>query len=278
LRNLINFKVKHLFKSKNIGFGRNNSGSITVRHIGGGFKKIFRILDLRRNLFGERGLLIRIEFDPNRSAYIGLLFFSDIGLFSYILLPEGLKLGSIVNSYRKFLGVFGSQKFLGSSFRVYDIPISTSIFNVELEPGAGGKIARSAGTHIKIIRKFGRSAGTKEKSLSFVGLRFPSGKFVFVSSSCIATIGSVSNIFHQLEKLVIAGKSARLGIRPSVRGVAMNPVDHPHGGGEGKTSGGRPSVSLWGKITKGGRTTSLKKKNKRIKLISRINSFSKLYR
>lgn len=259
-------KIKRLLYGRTNHSGRNRSGVITVRHIGGTHKRVGRLIDTRRSLFGEQAVITRIEFDPNRGGYIGLLYYLGVGLFSYMLLPDGLKVGSVIGSYRVPQTPFVQSKFLGSSFMLQDIPLSVPIYNLEVRPGGGGQLVKAAGTFAKIVRKF-KHFGLK----GFVGVRLPSGKSIFLPRGCIASVGQTSNMWLKLSKLGIAGRSTRLGRRPSVRGVAMNPVDHPHGGGEGKTSGGRPSVSKWGWLTKGPKSGSKKRKIHKVELYKKIN-------
>ena len=210
--------------------GRNNSGKITTRHQGGGNKRRFRIIDFRRNKDGVPAKVAAIEYDPNRSARIALLHYAD-GEKRYILAPVGVGVGDKLMS--------GSDADIrpGNALPLRNIPVGTVIHAVELKPGAGAKMARSAGTSIQLVAKEGR----------FATLRLPSGEMRLVESICRATVGTVGNPEHELVALGKAGRARWLNKRPSVRGVAMNPVDHPLGGGEGKSSGGRPPVSPWGK-------------------------------
>jgi len=263
--------LSNLSSSISRGNGRSR-GFISVDHIDGGWcgSPRFRLLDLARKVVGEEGTVLRIEFDPNRGSYIALIFYSGLGLFSYILAPEGLRVGMAVCSFRGGSGVRFNPKIFdrpGCTFPLRSIPLSIPIHNVELRPGQGGKVARAAGVAASVVRRFDGSSGGRE---NFVGVRLPSGKLSFVNSSCRGTIGQVSHVSHQLESNHLAGKNSRLGFRPRVRGVAMNPVDHPHGGGEGKTSGGRPSVSRWGWLTKGGRTKSRKSRGREVAIMARI--------
>jgi len=195
--------------------------------------------------------LVDICYDPNRKAYLGLVNFIKVGLYIYILLPDGLKKGSLI-TFHTDLDLFRKSKCdifkIGDSRLLKVMPISAKLHNVEFKPGGGGQIARAAGTSAKIVRKFKFSV---QRKFGFVGLKLPSGKFKYLLDSCLATLGRVSNFEEKLVKKWKAGTNARLGVRPKVRGVAMNPVDHPHGGGEGKTSGGRISVSKWGLWKKG---------------------------
>jgi len=210
--------------------GRNAYGRITVRHKGGGVKRAYRLIDFKRDKDGIPAKVATIEYDPNRSARIALLTYAD-GEKRYILAPVGLKVGDGVMS--------GSAADIlpGNSLPLKDIPLGTMVHNVELRKGGGGQIARSAGTSAQLMAKEGR----------YAQLRLASGEVRMVLQECKATIGQVSNIEHENISLGKAGRSRWLGIRPTVRGVVMNPVDHPLGGGEGRSSGGRPACSPWGK-------------------------------
>jgi large subunit ribosomal protein L2 len=220
--------------------GRNNKGRITTRHQGGGNKNRYRLVDFRRNKDGVPARVAHIEYDPNRSARIALLHYVD-GEKRYILAPQGLEVGDMLMS--------GADAEIrpGNALPLRNIPVGTVIHAIELKPGAGAKMARSAGTSVQLMAKEGSSAT----------LRLPSGEMRLVQSACKGTVGVVGNPEHELRSLGKAGRSRWLNKRPSVRGVAMNPVDHPLGGGEGKSSGGRHPTSPWGK--KEGRT---RKKNK----------------
>ena len=222
--------------------GRNNNGRITSRHIGGGHKQKYRVIDFRRNKDDITATVDRIEYDPNRSAYIALLKYSD-GEKRYILAPKGLEPGMQVVS-----GTSVGIK-VGNCLPLDNIPVGTVVHNVEMKPGKGGQLARSAGTSVRLVAKEG----------IYATLRLRSGETRKVPAQCRATLGVVSNSEHNLEKIGKAGASRWRGIRPTVRGAAMNPVDHPHGGGEGRTSGGRHPVTPWGVSTKGHKT----RKNKR---------------
>ncbi|MCX7546156.1 50S ribosomal protein L2 [Marinicella gelatinilytica] len=222
--------------------GRNNKGRITTRHIGGGHKQKYRIIDFRRNKDDISATVERIEYDPNRNAYIALLKYSD-GERRYILAPKELEPGMQVVS-----GTSVGIK-VGNCLPLDNIPVGTIVHNVEMKPGKGGQLARSAGTSARLVAKEG----------IYATLRLRSGETRKVPAQCRATLGVVSNSEHNLEKIGKAGASRWRGIRPTVRGVAMNPVDHPHGGGEGRTSGGRHPVTPWGVSTKGHKT----RKNKR---------------
>ncbi len=227
--------------------GRNNKGRITARRRGGGHKRLYRIIDFKRNHHNVPATVERIEYDPNRSAFIALLQYED-GIKSYILAPQRLSVGDVVTSGEK------ADIKPGNAMPLANIPIGTIIHNVELKPGKGGQIARSAGTYVQLVGR--------DQSYSI--LRLNSGEQRMTRSECMATIGAVSNPDNKNIKLAKAGRSRWLGKRPSVRGVAMNPVDHPHGGGEGKTSGGRHPVTPWGKPTKGKKTRSNKSTDKLI--------------
>lgn len=222
--------------------GRNSEGRQTIRHHGGGHKRAYRKIDFKRNKIDIPSTVAALEYDPNRSARIALLHYKD-GEKRYILAPDGLKLGDKVEA--------GPQADIkaGNALPLDRIPLGTFVHNVELVHGRGGQMARSAGTYVQIMAKEGDT----------VQLRLPSGEVRIVRKECYGTIGQVGNLEHENIVLGKAGTSRWLGIRPSVRGVAMNPVDHPHGGGEGKTSGGRHPVTPWGQPTKGYKTR--RKKN-----------------
>ncbi|MFH1223734.1 MAG: 50S ribosomal protein L2 [Pseudomonadota bacterium] len=235
-------KVKSLLKTKTRKGGRNNQGRVTVRWIGGGHKQQYRVIDFKRNKENIPALVAAIEYDPNRSARIALLHYKD-GERRYIICPDGLKVGDSVMTSNTAEIKTGNCMQLGS------IPVGTLIHNVELKPGRGAQLARSAGSFAQILGKEG----------DYVQLRLRSGEIRKVLLVCKATIGQVGNLEHENISIGKAGRSRWKGIRPRVRGVAMNPIDHPHGGGEGRTSGGRPSSTPWGKPTKGYKT----RKNKR---------------
>lgn len=225
--------------------GRNNHGRITARRQGGGHKRLYRKIDFRRTKFDVPAVVERIEYDPNRTAFIALIKYED-GEQSYILAPQRLSVGDTVIASEK------ADVKPGNAMPLSSVPVGTIIHNVELKAGKGGQIARSAGTYVQLV---GRDMG-------YALLRLNSGEQRMVRSECMATVGAVSNPDHGNIKLGKAGRSRWMGKRPSVRGVAMNPVDHPHGGGEGRTSGGRHPVSPWGKPTKGKRTRSNKSTDK----------------
>lgn len=216
--------------------GRNNQGRITVRHRGGGHKRLYRIIDFKRDKFGIPAKVAAIEYDPNRSARIALLHYAD-GEKRYIIWPEGLKVGDTVMS-----GPDADIK-VGNALPLENIPVGTFVHNVELTPGKGGQLVRAAGMSAQILGREG----------DYIQLRLPSGEIRLVYKKCMATVGTVGLAEHELIELGKAGRARWLGIRPTVRGTAMNPVDHPHGGGEGKTFGKHP-VSPWGLPTKGYKT------------------------
>lgn len=245
---------RSLLVSKNKSGGRNANGRITVRHIGGGNRTKYRIIDYKRNKDGVPARVATIEYDPNRSANIALLHYAD-GEKRYILAPLGLSTGDTVVSGKD------ADIKVGNALPLENIPVGTQIHNIELQPGKGGQIARSAGNTAQLMAKEGR----------YATLRMPSGEMRLVLVGCKATIGQVGNDDHANIRVGKAGKSRHLGIRPGVRGVVMNPCDHPHGGGEGKSPIGMPSpVTPWGVPTLGYKTR--KKKNTTDKyIIKRIN-------
>ncbi len=225
--------------------GRNNHGHITMRRRGGGAKRRYRIVDFKRNKIGIPAVVVSIDYDPNRTCNLALLSYAD-GEKRYILAPNGLKVGD------EIISAADADIKVGNSKPLSEIPIGTLVHNVELNPGAGGQMARSAGSYVQVMAKEGDS----------VLLRLPSGELRKVKINCSATIGQVGNLDHEKVAIGKAGRSRHLGKRPKVRGVAMNPVDHPHGGGEGRTSGGRHPVSPWGTPTKGYKTRKNKRTNK----------------
>lgn len=236
---------KSLLVSFNKTAGRNSQGRITSRHRGGGVKRKYRIIDLKRDKDSIPAKVQAIEYDPYRTAYIALLSYAD-GEKRYIIQPNGLKVGDIVES-----GTDADIK-VGNALMLADIPVGTTVHNIEMTPGKGGQIARSAGSSAQLMAKEGK----------YAQLRLPSGEFRLVNQRCKATIGQVGNISHELITLGKAGKSRYLGNRPHVRGSAMNPVDHPHGGGEGRTPVGRPSpMTPWGKKALGLKTRKKSKKS-----------------
>ena len=226
--------------------GRNNAGRVTARYQGGGHKRTYRIIDFKRRKFDVSATVERIEYDPNRTAFIALLKYED-GEFAYILAPQRVAAGDTVIS-----GLSGVDVKPGNAMPLSAMPVGTIVHNVEMKPEKGGQIARSAGAYAQLV---GRDSG-------LAILRLNSGEQRLVPSSCLATVGAVSNADHSNINLGKAGRSRWLGRRPHVRGVVMNPVDHPHGGGEGRTSGGRHPVSPWGKPTKGKRTRQNKSTDK----------------
>jgi|TARA_B110000438_G_scaffold303767_1_gene367169 large subunit ribosomal protein L2 len=236
-----------LLETKKQKAGRNNQGRITTRHRGGGHKKHYRIIDFKRLKDGIEGKVETLEYDPNRSGNIALVLYSD-GERRYIISPEGLQVGDLVQSGPN------SPIKIGNTLSLKEIPLGTVVHCVELFPGKGAQMIRSAGSSAQILAVEGRH----------VTLRLRSGEVRRVLSDCRATIGSVSNSEHSLRSIGKAGAKRWMGIRPTVRGVAMNPVDHPHGGGEGKTSGGRHPVTPWGVPTKGYRTRNKTKSSNRM--------------
>jgi large subunit ribosomal protein L2 len=239
--------VKALTTSKRRISGRNNNGRITVRHRGGGHKRLYRLVDFRRNKDDILGRVERLDYDPNRTSFLALVLYAD-GERRYIIAPKGVKAGYELLS--------GSQSPIkvGNCLPIRNIPVGTIVHCVELKPGKGAQLARSAGASLQIIAKEGAHAT----------LRLRSGEMRKVLLECRATIGEVGNAEHNLRSLGKAGAVRWRGKRPTVRGVAMNPVDHPHGGGEGKTSGGRHPVSPWGQPTKGYKTRKNKRTTKMI--------------
>ena len=234
--------LSKLLDKKSKTGGRNNSGRITVRHHGGGHKQRYRIIDFKRDKHGVEGQIERIEYDPNRSGHIALVKYID-GERRYILAPKGIKIGSPIISGDDVPIKSGNASPLKS------IPVGTLIHNIELKPGKGGQLVRSAGGSAQLIAREG----------SYASIRLRSGEVRKIHVNCIATIGEVGHGEHNLRKLGKAGAKRWRGVRPSVRGVAMNPVDHPHGGGEGRSSGGRHPVSPWGTPTKGYKTRANKR-------------------
>ena len=233
---------KSLIKPLPSKAGRNHHGRITCRHRGGGHKHHYRIIDFKRNKFDIPAKVAAIEYDPNRSSRIALLYYVD-GEKRYIIAPLGLKVGDTVIS-----GIKADIK-VGNALPLDKIPLGTIIHNIEFKAGKGGQIARSAGSYAQLIAKEG----------GYVHVRMPSNDVHFIRKECYATIGQVGNTEHNSIVLGKAGRKRWMGIRPTVRGVAMNPVDHPMGGGEGKTSGGGHPVSPWGVLAKGGKTRKIRK-------------------
>jgi large subunit ribosomal protein L2 len=234
-----------LLEKKTRSGGRNNKGRITTRHVGGGHKQRYRVIDFKRNKDDIQAKVERVEYDPNRSANIALLLYAD-GERRYIIAPSGIKAGDEVMS-----GLHAPIK-AGNTLPLRNMPVGTVVHCVEMKPGKGAQIARSAGTSTQLVAREG----------GFATLRLRSGEMRKVPTECRATIGEVSNSEHSLKKLGKAGAKRWRGVRPTVRGVAMNPVDHPHGGGEGRTSGGRHPVSPWGVPAKGYKTRSNKRTDK----------------
>ncbi|MFK8027544.1 MAG: 50S ribosomal protein L2 [Gammaproteobacteria bacterium] len=234
--------VKGLVEKKSKSGGRNNVGRITTRHRGGGHKQRYRVVDFKRNKDGIPAVVERLEYDPNRTAHLALLKYAD-GERRYIIAPKGVKADDTIMS--------GAQSPIkaGNTLPLRSIPVGTIVHCIELKPGKGAQVGRSAGAAIQLVAREGAHAT----------LRLRSGEMRKVLSDCRATIGEVGNSEHNLRKLGKAGASRWRGIKPTVRGVAMNPVDHPHGGGEGRTSGGRHPVSPWGMPTKGFKTRSNKR-------------------
>jgi large subunit ribosomal protein L2 len=226
-----------LLVSKKRTSGRNNLGKMTVRHRGAGHKRHYRIVDFKRDKFGIPGRVATIEYDPNRSAD---------GEKRYIIAPVGLKVGQVIVSGPE------ADILTGNALPIKNIPLGTEVHNIELKPGKGGQMARSAGSFAQLVAKEGEMAQ----------LRLPSGEIRRISVNCMATIGQVGNVEHENVSIGKAGRSRWMGKRPAVRGVAMNPVDHPHGGGEGKTSGGRNPVTPWGQPTRGYKTRNNKRTDK----------------
>ena len=236
---------KSLLVSLNKSGGRNSQGKITIRHRGGGAKRKYRIIDFKRDKDGIPGRVASIEYDPNRTANIALINYVD-GEKRYILAPHGLKVGDLIES-----GQDADIK-VGNALKLKDIPVGSTIHNVELKPGKGGQMVRSAGSEAQLMAKEGK----------YAQLRLPSGEFRLVNLECRATIGQVGNISHELITIGKAGKSRHLGRRPAVRGSAMNPVDHPHGGGEGRAPIGMPApLTPWGKPSLGYKTRKKSKKS-----------------
>lgn len=236
--------VKELTEGLSKTGGRNNHGRITSRRMGGGHKRRYRFIDFRRDKFDVAATVERLEYDPNRTAFIALVKYED-GERSYILAPQRLQVGDTVLSGEKV------DIKPGNAMPLKNMPVGTVVHNVELNPGRGGQMARSAGCYAQLI---GKDAG-------YAQLRLNSGELRLVRGECMASVGAVSNPDKQNENGAKAGRSRWQGVRPSVRGVAMNPVDHPLGGGEGRSSGGRHPVTPWGKCTKGKKTRTNKKTN-----------------
>ena len=238
-RSLIEVSKKHS--------GRNNNGHITVRHKGGGTRTQYRIIDFKRGKDGIPAKVATVEYDPNRSARIALVHYKD-GEKRYVLAPLGLKVGDVIES-----GAAADIK-VGNTLPIKNIPVGTVIHNIELRPGQGGKLVRSAGV----------SAQLMAKETEYAQVRMPSGEVRKIHINCRATIGQLGNIEHENQVIGKAGRSRHLGKRPSVRGIAMNPVDHPHGGGEARSTSGRPPTTPWGQMTMGKKTRRNKRTTKMI--------------
>ena len=263
LRQLIIVDRSELYKGKpekslTVGLtktgGRDNFGHVTSRKIGGGHKRKYRVIDFRRNKFDCEATVERIEYDPNRTSFIALINYED-GEKAYILAPQRLKSGDKVISSEK------ADIKPGNAMPLKSMPVGTIVHNVELKAGKGGQLVRSAGCYAQVV---GKDAG-------YAQLKLSSGELRIVREECLATVGAVSNPDNQNISLGKAGRSRWLGVRPVARGVAMNPVDHPHGGGEGRTSGGRHPVTPWGKPTKGAKTRSNKKTDRFIMRSRHVN-------
>jgi len=240
--------VRSLLKKLPAHAGRNSNGRITSRHKQAGAKKLYRIIDFKRNKFGVEGTVATVEYDPYRNCRICLVKYTD-GDRRYILQPKGLNVGDTIVAAESGLDIK-----TGNAMKLKSIPVGTLVHNIELNPGQGGKFARSAGGYAQIMGRDGK----------YVSLRMPSGEMRYILGECLATIGTVGN--EDFANIVIgkAGRSRHLGIRPQTRGSAMNPIDHPHGGGEGKTNSGRHPVSPWGMPTKGYKTRKKKASDKLI--------------
>jgi large subunit ribosomal protein L2 len=242
--------IKALTEGKRKTGGRNNKGHVTSRGIAGGHKQRYRIIDFKRRKWDVEGTVERIEYDPNRTAFIALVNYgsADTPDYAYIIAPQRLAVGDKVIAGRK------TDVKPGNAMELGQVPVGTIVHNVEMKPGKGGQIARSAGTYVQVV---GRDRG-------MVIVRLNSGEQRYIRSDCMATVGAVSNPDNANQNLAKAGRNRWLGKRPLTRGVAKNPVDHPHGGGEGRTSGGRHPVTPWGKPTKGARTRHNKATDKMI--------------
>ncbi|MBO5309844.1 MAG: 50S ribosomal protein L2 [Clostridia bacterium] len=245
---------KSLLAPKKKHAGRNSYGRITVRHQGGGNRQKYRIIDFKRNKDGIPAKVATIEYDPNRPAYIALLNYAD-GEKRYILAPLGLQVGDTVMSGKD------AEIKVGNTLPLELIPLGSTIHNIEYQAGKGGQIARSAGTSVQLMAKEGK----------YATLKMPSGEMRKVLLTCRATLGTVGNIDHELVSIGKAGRKRHMGVRPTVRGVVMNPVDHPHGGGEGKAPIGRPGpVTPWGKPTLGHKTRKRNKASNKL-IVKRVN-------
>ena len=245
---------KSLLETQRKSGGRNSNGRITVRHIGGGNRRKYRIIDFKRNKDGVPATVKEIEYDPNRTAYIALLCYAD-GEKRYILAPLGLSKGDKVVSGKD------ADIKAGNALPLENIPVGTMVHNIEMQPGKGGQIAKAAGSSAQLMAKDG----------GYATLKLPSGEMRMILLGCKATIGQVGNLDHELVSLGKAGRKRHMGVRPTVRGVVMNPCDHPHGGGEGKSPIGRPSpVTPWGKPTLGYKTRKKHKASDKF-IVKRIN-------
>lgn len=246
---------KSLLAVKQKSGGRNANGRITVRHVGGGNRQKYRIIDFKRkSKDGIPAKVVAIEYDPNRTAYIALLNYID-GEKAYILAPVGLNVGDTVQSGE------GAEIKVGNCLPLNSIPVGSVVHNIELKPGVGGQIARSAGISARLMAREGK----------YATLKMPSGEMRMVPATCRATLGQVGNVEHEIISLGKAGRKRHMGVRPTVRGVVMNPVDHPHGGGEGKSPIGRPGpVTPWGKPAMGYKTRNKKKASNKL-IIKRVN-------
>lgn len=245
---------KSLLETQSKTGGRNSNGRITVRHIGGGNRRKYRIIDFKRDKDGVPATVKEIEYDPNRTAYIALLCYAD-GEKRYILAPLGLSKGD------KVLSGKDADIKAGNALPLENIPVGTMVHNIEMQPGKGGQIAKAAGSSAQLMAKDG----------GYATLRLPSGEMRMILLGCKATIGQVGNLDHELVSLGKAGRKRHMGVRPTVRGVVMNPCDHPHGGGEGKSPIGRPSpVTPWGKPTLGYKTRKKHKASDKF-IVKRIN-------
>ena len=245
---------KSLLAVKKKHAGRNSQGKVTVRHQGGGNRQKYRIIDFKRNKDNIPAKVVAIEYDPNRTAYIALLSYKD-GEKKYIIAPVGLKVGDVLMSGN------GVEIRIGNNLPLSDIPVGSLIHNIELEPKKGGQLARSAGAETQLVAKEGK----------YATIKLPSGEMRKVLLTCRATIGTVGNLDHELVHLGKAGRKRHMGIRPTVRGVVMNPNDHPHGGGEGKSPVGMKSpMTPWGKPALGLKTRKKKNKSNRL-MVKRVN-------
>jgi large subunit ribosomal protein L2 len=234
--------VKMLTEGLHKSGGRNNQGHATARGIGGGHKRRYRIVDFKRRKWDMNAVVERIEYDPNRTSFIALVKYTD-GEIAYIIAPQRLGVGDTIVAGKK------TDVKPGNAMEIGQMPVGTIVHNVEMKPGKGGQIARSAGTYVQVVGK--------DRGMAIV--RLGSGEQRYVRADCMATVGAVSNPDNSNQNLAKAGRNRWLGKRPLTRGVAKNPVDHPHGGGEGRTSGGRHPVTPWGKPTKGAKTRNRKK-------------------